>query len=273
MGTRYADLLVDVLKVARQASLAIMEYYQNTSYQVHTKADSSPVTEADLRAHEIIERGLAKIDPQIPFLSEESPSIPFAVRSAWPRYWLVDPLDGTREFIQGSGEFTVNIALIENHSPVLGVVLAPYLEQKYWALKGGQAFFQEKESQPVIIHTNPHHEGPIKVAMSRHHNSENAKLLPLLERFEQKPEIIYCGSALKICLVARGLVDLYPRFGPTGEWDTAAGQCILEASGGQLVDFRGKALQYNRNPIPVNPGFFASSCVELLAHVVDKNNP
>lgn len=272
MGKKYSLLLPQVIQIAKNAAIAIMEFYQNKSYLVRTKDDRSPITEADEKAHEIIEMGLSKINPSLPIISEEGRTIPQSERSTWPLYWLVDPLDGTREFIEGTGEFTVNIALIENHQPVLGVVVAPYLQQAYWALRGEKAFFQDKDQlEPIAIQCHSQLKFPVKIALSRHHHQEETELQNLLNRLGEV-ELFHYGSALKICLVARGVVDLYPRFGRTGEWDTAAGQCILEAAGGHLVDLQGNPLRYNSRPTLFNPKFFAASCVDLLSCIVDKSN-
>lgn len=272
MDKMYFSLLPKVIQIARDASLAIMEFYQNKTYLIRSKDDQSPVTEADIKSHEIIEMGLSNLDPKLPIISEEGRDIPYAQRSEWPLYWLVDPLDGTQDFIQETGEFSVNIALIENNSPVLGVVIAPYLQESYWAVKGGQAFFQDQNTQePVMISCHAELTSPVKIALSRHHHKENTQLEKILDCLGQV-ELLYYGSALKICLVARGIVDLYPRFGRTGEWDTAAGQCILEAAGGNLVDFTGEPLRYNRGITLFNPGFFATGCVDLLPCLVDKSN-
>jgi len=264
----YQGLLPSVLAVASLASNAIMDVYKRSTYHIESKADRSPVTEADLQAHTLIEAGLSKIEPGFPILSEEGYPVPYEVRSQWERFWLVDPLDGTREFIQGTGEFTVNIALIENHSPVLGVVMVPAFNQCYWAIRGQQAYFRDSNQQLNVIRVNPRPQYPIKIAASRcplHPHSEWEQLLRELEPIE----VIHCGSALKMCLVARGIVDLYPRFGPTHEWDTGAGHCILEAAGGRLVDMKGKTLQYNFHRTLINPGFFAVNCADLLTRIVD----
>lgn len=272
MAKKYISWLPEVIQIARNASLAILEFYQNKQFQVRTKQDLSPITEADLHANEIINTGLLKIDPKLPIISEEEPLIPYNLRSEWPLYWLVDPLDGTQEFIRGTGEFSVNIALIEDNRPVLGVVVAPYLKHAYWAAKDGPAYFQSQDMvQPEVIHTRSALTFPVKVALSRQNHRESPELQNLFHSLKDV-EILYFGSALKICLVARGLVDLYPRFSQTGEWDTAAGQCILEAAGGRLVDLQGESLCYNKRATPTNPGFLAIGSVELLPYVVDKSN-
>lgn len=271
MDKKYTSILDKVLIVARDAAAAIMEVYTNKNYLTQSKADKSPVTQADLKAHHILEEGLSKINRGIPVLSEEGPEIPFEVRKHWSRVWLVDPLDGTKEFIKGSQDFTVNIALIEHHQPILGVVVAPALQHYYWAYRGQGAYFQEGENPPIKISVRSEIQEPIKVAISRSHSSNKAKWKALMEQFKNV-EFVFRGSALKICLVARGEVDLYPRLGPTGEWDTAAGQCILEAAGGKLVDLWGRSFKYNARETLVNEGFFAAGCVDLLSYIVDKSD-
>lgn len=261
---RYQDWIPKVLSVAFDAAKAINEIYERKVYQVKEKLDTSPVTEADLCAHHIIQKGLFAIDPTLPMLSEEGDAIPYEVRSRWSRYWLVDPLDGTREFIQGTGEFTVNIALIENHLPVLGIVVVPVHQHAYWAIRGEGAYVKMATADPIRINTNHFPRTPLKLAVSRRLNqSVQPAWMALMERLGQ-PELLYCGSAWKLCLVAKGDVDLYPQLGATSEWDTAAGQCILEAAGGQLIDFSGRPLQYNLKSSLENPGFYAISDSRLI---------
>lgn len=260
----YGGWIPKILSVAFESADAIVDIYTRNAYQVKEKLDTSPVTEADLRAHHIIQKGLTSIEPTLPLLSEEDAITPYESRSRWSRYWLVDPLDGTREFIQGSGEFTVNIALIENHTPVLGVVVVPAHRQAYWAVRGEAAYAKLGAEDPRRIHTSNISRVPLKAAVSRR-PSQNMRpdWMALMDRLGQ-PELVYCGSAWKICLVAEGKVDLYPQLGATSEWDTAAGQCILEAAGGQLVDFSGRPLQYNAKPSLENPGFYAISDSRLI---------
>jgi 3'(2'), 5'-bisphosphate nucleotidase len=260
----YSDWIPKILSVGFDAAEAIVDIYNRDAYQITQKLDTSPVTEADLCAHRIIQKGLASIDPTVPFLSEEGEIMSYEIRSRWSRYWLVDPLDGTREFIKGSGEFTVNIALIENHVPVLGVMVVPVHKHAYWAIKGEAAYAKLATADPIRIHANHLPRIPLKLAVSRRLN-QNSKpdWVALMGRLSQ-PELIYCGSAWKICLVAGGSVDLYPQLGATSEWDTAAGQCILEAAGGQVVDFSGQPLQYNAKPSLENPGFYAISDSRLI---------
>jgi len=219
-----------VVSIAKEAAAAILDVYQQKAYQINSKLDNSPVTEADLFSDAIIRQGLKAIDANIPIISEEGEIPPWEVRSQWTKFWLVDPLDGTREFIKGTGEFSINIALIENHIPVLGVILAPYRKEIYWATCGQSAYFQKEGELPHIIQACAVRAFPSRVTISRSFHSES-RWHALKERIGPH-ELLYCGSALKIALVAKGDADLYPRLGGTGEWDTAAGQCILEAAGG-----------------------------------------
>lgn len=273
MAHHYSDWLDSIIKIAEAASSTILEILHEKQFNTRLKSDFSPVTEADLNAHEIIKAGLFKIDDTIPFLSEEGKDVPYSERAKWPRHWLVDPLDGTKEFINGSNDFTVNIALIENHEPVLGVVVAPMLQHYYWGFKGDNAYFLDKSkgsgksTDPVIIKCQDSIRDTVKIAVSRHHHNTNSPSWDeLLKKIGTvgKYELIQCGSALKICLVARGEADLYPRFGPTGEWDTAAGQCILEAASGKLVELSGNSLKYNQHQNLINPGFLAVGPKKLI---------
>lgn len=247
-----------VIKIARQAGQAIMEVYAG-QIDVETKSDCSPLTQADLAAHRCIEAGLKALTPDIPLLSEESANIPYEIRSQWSEYWLVDPLDGTKEFIKRNGEFTVNIALIRDDCAVLGVVYAPALDLLYYADSTG-VYKQVGNLAPIPIKTRPLNPQDITIAGSRSHADE--RLLEFVNRIEKKlssAKLISMGSSLKICLVAEGVADLYPRLGLTSEWDTAAAQCVLEKAGGKLTDLHGNRLLYNSKESMLNPEFFASA--------------
>ena len=202
----------------------------------------------------MIRDGLARLTPDLPLLSEESAGIPFATRSAWRRYWLVDPLDGTKEFINRNGEFTVNIALIDDHEPVLGVVHVPVSAVTYAGLAGAGATRSENDAapQPITARTPCHH--PVRVVGSRSHASP--RLAGFLERLGEH-EMVSMGSSLKFCLLAEGRADFYPRLGPTSEWDTAAAHAVLLAAGGRIVTLDGRPLQYNRKDSYLNPPFLA----------------
>lgn len=243
----------DIVSIAMAAGKAIMVVYEQ-DFEVQRKQDNSPLTQADLAAHNIIESGLSALIPELPVLSEESAAIPFATRRQWGNYWLVDPLDGTREFVKRNGEFTVNIAMIENHSPVMGVVYAPALKLLFYAGKGQGAFRQLGSGIAQAIHTRPFDPTQTTVAGSRSHAGE--ELLKFLDRMGPHV-LISMGSSLKICLVAEGKADVYPRLGLTSEWDTAAAQCILEEAGGRLVGLDGTPLRYNMKESLLNPHFFA----------------
>ena len=243
--------LQPVTQLAKEAGRSILEIY-DSGFNVEQKDDKTPLTEADLAAHNIIESGLRKLTPNLPVMTEESAKVPFKERCTWKRYWLVDPLDGTREFIKRNGEFSVNISLIDNHEPVLGVVYAPVLGNIYYACRGLGAFKREATSEPLPIRAHNYTGGQVTVASSRSHPG------PLLQRFLNNiGDYISTpmGSALKACLVAEGEVDIYPRLGPTSEWDTAAAQCIVEEAGGQLTDTRMQPLRYNTKESLLNPHF------------------
>lgn len=247
-------------RVADAAGQEILEVYNNSGgIDVTVKADDSPLTEADRRAHALIVARLSDADPGIPVLSEESEQLDYAVRRAWRRYWLVDPLDGTKEFIKRNGEFTVNIALIENGQPRMGVVHVPVSGVTYRGLVGAGATRTEGGNE-VGIHCrrfDPDGAG-LRIVASRSHRS--AELDVLLDRIhEDYPnlELVSMGSSLKICLVAAGEADLYPRLGPTCEWDTAAAHAVLRAAGGSLVGPGFNELPYNSKPELLNPHFIA----------------
>jgi 3'(2'), 5'-bisphosphate nucleotidase len=260
----YKNWISQILSVAMDAAKAINSIYRTKNYQIKEKLDTSPVTEADLCAHHIIQQGLFAIDSELPLISEEGEIPSYAIRANWPRYWLIDPLDGTKEFIKQSGEFTVNIALIENHTPVLGVVVVPAFQHLYWAVRGEGAYAKIGAADPIRIHTNHVLQTPLKVvASSRLNQNIKPEWLALMRRLDE-PELSYCGSSWKLCLVAKGDVDLYPQLGTTSEWDTAAGQCILEAAGGHLIDLAGNPLQYNLKSPLENPGFYAISDSTLI---------
>lgn len=224
------ELRTAVTGLAREAGRATMAYYDGkTSSQVREKEDRSPVTLADEVAHDILVHGLRTIDPATPVVSEEAQAASFETRKGWRRFWLVDPLDGTKEFIKRRAEFTVNVALIEDGEPVFGVVLAPALDLLYWAVKGGGAWREEKGGPAERIYSSPQPSGkPLTVVESLSHPS------PELEEYLQTIPVarrVKAGSSLKFCWVAEGRADIYPRLGPTMEWDVAAGDCVYRQSG------------------------------------------
>jgi 3'(2'), 5'-bisphosphate nucleotidase len=246
------DYIEDVIRIAARASEEIVKIY-NTSFTVENKEDDSPLTAADMAAHHTIMEGLQRLTPELPVLSEESSSIPFATRGQWSCYWLVDPLDGTREFIKRNGEFTVNIALIDRHEPVLGVVYLPVGGACYYAARGLGAFRLRPGGKAEKLGTRATVPGQISAAGSRSHGSE--RQVRFFEALGPGAEIITAGSSLKFCLVAEGKVDIYPRFGPTSEWDTAAAQCLVEEAGGSVTDLRLQPLRYNCKESLINPEF------------------
>jgi len=245
-------LCMQACDIARLAGLKILEIY-NSEYDIQKKSDQTPVTTADILAHELICEQLQNLTPDIPVLSEESTKIPYAIRKTWHRYWLVDPLDGTREFIKHNDEFTVNIALIENTRSILGVIYVPVTIQTYYAWQNSRAYKKIENQQAQIIQTRSLPEHPT-IAGSRSHGTEKMKTyLAKLGNIE----LISVGSSLKSCLVAEGKVDLYPRLGLTSEWDTAAAQCIIEQAGGKLLQTNMQPLRYNTKDSLLNPEFFA----------------
>ena len=245
------ELLEAVIKTAAAAAREILAVY-TTEFGSSAKEDHSPLTAADMASHQLICQQLAGLTPGIPILSEESADTPYSTRKTWQRYWLVDPLDGTREFIKRNGEFTVNIALIDRHQPILGVVQVPVTNICYFAAAGIGAFKREgNETKKLQVH--PTTAGHFKVAGSRSHGSE--KQSQFIKRLGENSELISIGSSLKFCLVAEGRVDIYPRFGPTSEWDTAAAQCIVEQAGGRVIDTAFAPLRYNTRESLLNPEF------------------
>ncbi len=223
-----ASLLDDIVAIAHEAGKLILTIYRS-DFAVTHKDDESPLTQADMAAHRHIVAALERLEPRLPILSEEAADIPYSTRRHWQCYWLVDPLDGTREFVKRNGEFTVNIALIENHRPVLGVVHAPVLGVTYAAAQNLGGFRLGSDGR-TALHTRRIPAVPTFV-VSRSHQDEALDIL--LARAPQH-EAVSRGSSLKFCLVAEGSADFYPRTGPTSEWDTAAGQCVVEQAGGAV---------------------------------------
>ncbi len=282
--TELHRLLLTALLAARDAGRAILEVYDK-EFDVEYKDDKSPLTLADKRAHEII---MEKLSGEIPILSEEGREIPYEERSGWKRLWIVDPLDGTKEFIKRNGEFTVNIALAEDGRPTLGVVHAPVKDVFYYGLRGLGAYRVEGkaiegpigpgESLDKIIGSSeklplpspsspssPGNESSLIVIGSRSHATpELTEFVEKMKKEYDEVEFISAGSSLKFCLVAEGTADVYPRFGPTMEWDTAAGQAVVENAGGTVIEMEtGEPLRYNREDL-LNPWFMVriSKCDE-----------
>lgn len=246
----HIDLVVDIAKIAGKK---ILELY-TPDISVSQKDDDTPLTVADLAANRVIIEQLNALEVDLPVLTEETCSIPYTERSAWDTYWLVDPLDGTREFIKQNGEFSVNIALIHKGVPIVGVVHAPVLNITYWASHSNGAWKQAGENAPRKIQVRDAPQTTVTVARSWAPVGGE-----MLQRFLHNlgaHKEIRMGGALKSCLVAEGRADIYARFGPTGEWDTAAAQCIVEEAGGQITDTNMTALRYNTKDSLINPDFF-----------------
>lgn len=247
-------LLDTVRAIAERAAERVLEVY-GSDFEVAHKTDGSPLTAADLASHRTIVEGLREATPEVPVLSEESAdTADFAVRSGWSRYWLVDPMDGTKHFEKRDGKFTVNIALVEDHAPVLGVVTVPVSGVSYAAARGLGARRYDGSGQwaPISVRTPAAH--PLRVAASQSHTTDETEAFI---RALGPVRRISTGSSLKFCLLAEGEVDVYPRFGPTGEWDTAAAQCIVEEAGGLVTDAGLEPLRYNTRESLVNPYFLA----------------
>lgn len=247
-----AQLQSAIEALAVTAGAEILEVY-NTDFDVDIKSDESPLTQADLASHRAIIAGLKQLTPTIPVLSEESAAIPFAVRQSWKQYWLVDPLDGTKEFVKRNGEFTVNIALIDDGIPVLGVVYVPVTGKTYSGRQDNGAWVVDSTGQRQQIAVRKPAAKPLSVVGSRSHAGE--KLQRYIARLGDV-EMVPMGSSLKICLVAEGVADLYPRLGLTSEWDTAAAHAVVIAAGGQLTDTAMRPLRYNTKDSYLNPEFF-----------------
>lgn len=257
-GIADRDLIEGAIAIARAASDAIVQVYDG-EFAVERKADASPVTAADMAAHHIILDGLAKLTPDVPVLSEESADeIDFERRSPWQRLWLVDPLDGTREFVKRNGEFSVNLALIENGVSVFGLVLAPVGGALWYGGRDLGAFRRDGERETALRVQVPAAQ-PLRVAASRSHHNSRIEGFMVSARREALGGIamLSLGSSLKFCRIAEGQLDLYPRFGPTSEWDTAAGQAVLEAAGGAVFDPQGRPFRYNQRRSILNGDFIA----------------
>ncbi|HEV2613388.1 MAG TPA: 3'(2'),5'-bisphosphate nucleotidase CysQ [Gammaproteobacteria bacterium] len=250
LGDAYLPSLLDFLK---KLSPEILKIYAQHSLEIKTKSDHSPVTEADLISHKAIVEFLKKLTPDIAVISEESEN---QNTRDTDKFWLVDPLDGTREFIAKTDDFSINIALIENHIPILGIIYAPVFDVFYFALKNSGAYKKTGISEPQRIQTRKlNSDLPVVIASRRH--GDNQTLQDYLKRFKDY-ERLSRGSAIKFGLIAEGTADIYPRFGDTSFWDTAAGQCIVEEAGGQVIDTKGQPLRYNAVPPYLNPHFLAT---------------
>jgi 3'(2'), 5'-bisphosphate nucleotidase len=247
----------ECVDIARDAGIAILTIY-NKGFTVEEKEDKSPLTDADLASHNLILKRLSELTPDIPILSEESAKLSFEERASWQTYWLVDPLDGTREFVKRNGEFTVNIALIHQHQSIIGVINVPVLDVDYYAWQGGGCYKAENKGVAEKISVKKLDGSQLCVAGSRSHGSE------MMQKYMEKLgadskagiETLSMGSSLKFCLVAEGRADLYPRLGLTSEWDTAAAHCIVEQAGGYISKTDMSPLKYNTKDSLLNPFFF-----------------
>jgi 3'(2'), 5'-bisphosphate nucleotidase len=250
----------EICVIAKRAGNAILEIYA-TDFDVTLKGDNSPLTVADQAAHEIIDNDLKALHRDIPRLSEEGKLLSYEDRLKWDRFWLVDPLDGTKEFIKKNGEFTINIALIEDHAPVLGVIYVPVKSTMYFARKSEGAWRQNGFEEPQRIRVKEYKKSEGFVAMqSRSHLSKEHE--DFISNLKIK-ESISAGSSLKFCAVAEGRADIYPCLHPTWEWDKAAGQAIVEEAGGQVFDKTWEPIKYNKQ-LPKNESFLVLNDVSLL---------
>ncbi|MFJ3482586.1 3'(2'),5'-bisphosphate nucleotidase CysQ [Pseudomonas sp. NPDC090202] len=252
-------LLAPVIELCRRAGEAILPFWRS-GVEVTAKADNSPVTAADLAAHEVLVAGLKTLDPTIHILSEEDANIPVDERRQWQRWWLVDPLDGTKEFISGSEEFTVNVALVENGQVVFGVVSMPTNNRCYFGGAGLGAWRSDDagQAEPISVRNQPGAGESFTVVASRRHSSpEQEKLLAGLSAAVGELQLTNIGSSLKFCLLAEGAADCYPRLAPTSQWDTAAAQGVLEGAGGVVLNLAGEAFDYPPRESLLNPFFLA----------------
>jgi 3'(2'), 5'-bisphosphate nucleotidase len=251
----------NIITIAKEAGNAIMQVYKQ-DFEVEYKQDNSPLTLADKKSNDIIEDGLNQLSVDFPILSEEGKEIPYKDRRCWEYFWLVDPLDGTKEFVKKNGEFTVNIALIHKNTPVLGVVYAPALDVCYWA-KQGEGAFKDGEKLPLEIESQ---RNTCKIVASRSHMSDETQVFIDAINTDKGKELISIGSSLKICLVAEGKADIYPRLGATMEWDTGAAHAIVKESNSSILSCKNnELLEYNTKESLINP-YFVVRCNMNLYH-------
>ena len=253
------DLLSKVKTISIDAGQAILDVYESADFNVEIKGDDSPLTRADKESNEVICRGLENLDPLFPIISEENKNIPYDDRKDFEYFWLVDPLDGTKEFIKRNGEFTVNIALVHGQTPVLGAVYVPVSGEFYWGIRGlGAGMDKNGQSDPISVADFKMTDQGLRVVCSRSHlNDETQRFVDDLSA----PETVSKGSSLKFLVVAEGSAHLYPRIAPTMEWDTCAAQCVLEAAGGSVMEYgKDTPLVYNKENL-LNPYFLAAGKV------------
>lgn len=248
-------LLNIAIQSAKKAGVEVMKYYHQGNYTAQMKEDDSPVTSADIASNDILMDLLKTLTPDIPIISEEVGALPLNERKHWERYWLLDPIDGTGEFIIGSGDFAVNIALVENGWPTIGVIHAPDHCLTYYGQKNLGAFKDNSQSSNQIQVADYHSDKAVKVAISRR---QELNLMGQYLNSDMNYEYIALGScSLKNCLIAEGGADCYLRIGPTGEWDTGASQCILEQAGGSIINSEFNSLSYNQRESLANPDFIS----------------
>ncbi|ASI97664.1 MULTISPECIES: 3'(2'),5'-bisphosphate nucleotidase CysQ [Vibrio] len=258
-----SHLLPQVIEIARSAGQLILDIYENKQYEAYTKSDETPVTSADIAAHKLITKQLSELTPDIPVLSEEAADISLEQRAKWDRYWLVDPLDGTQEFIARSGDFATIIALIDNNKPTMGVVYGPVSGVTYYAYSGKGAWKIPDMSESVKIQTHKHESPGQNIAIAISRRQDINRITGRMSSAWNYDLIPLGSAALKACLVAEGAVDCYLRLGPTGEWDTAATQCIVEEAGGRILSTQLEPLSYNERETLENPNFIVLGDADL----------
>ena len=266
MNLNNQEVILDILNIAIDAGKEILKIYKK-NFNVDLKADKSPITEADINSNNLIKKRLIEIEKNIPILTEES-LVNWETRRVWKKYWLIDPLDGTKEFVNRNGEFTVNISLIENNTPIFGVIYAPEKSLLYYGIKNNGSYkliTQDNintlsEFKKININNNTTYK--TKIIGSRSHSNKDFQIW--VEKNFSQYELISIGSSLKFCFLAEGTADIYPRLGPTSEWDIAAGHIILEEAGGKLISFDNKDIMYNTKENIVNPNFLAYGNVSKL---------
>lgn len=268
MGDEWREWLRPLIKLAKEAGTETLKYFglPEDRMTISRKPDGTLLTLADQEAHRILVDGLKQLNPRLPILSEEGIVPPYEIRRCWSRYWLLDPLDGTRGFINHLDEYTVNVALVDQHRVLMGIVTAPAKKLCYYAMRDGKAYKQVDEDTPLPIRVKPLNFNAIQVVLGQYLHSSR---LPTLFHDIPGCEVKRLNSSLKFCWIAEGCADIYPRIGMTSEWDTAAAQCILERAGGRVVDLQGEALQYNAKESLVNPDFIAIGDPTQQDHIID----
>lgn len=256
--------ITDILKQVNKASAAILDIYKSADLEIEYKKDNSPLTLADKTSHDVLVLGLKRIYPDIPILSEEGQDVSYQIRKNWKYFWVIDPLDGTKEFISGNGEFTINLALVKEDKPVFGIVAAPTKDTIYFANKGEGAYKKEDDNAPEKIEASKVTKGKTVIARTRSH--KNKKEEPIIAKLGLT-KTIHAGSALKFCLVAEGKADIYLRGGPTMEWDTAAGDCIANEAGATTYTIDGKPFLYNKQNL-LNSGLICTANPEIKSKII-----